>query len=165
MNLIQYFKAHPLKICKSKIDYTPTNDVAISPQESSFSFIHQVNPLENSVNSIDVFQKLNTQSDESSKSCSLEPPQMTLIDKLNAIMKSTKIKEKTSIRETKRTRKRKTLEQLNILEEFKDEVITKKQLREISEITGLSRLQIYKWYWDLKNKKAKGKKMQKHFDS
>ena len=52
------------------------------------------------------------------------------------------------------TRYHKTKEQLNFLQKNLDEFkkFNRAKVRELAEITGLSRGQVYKWYWDNKKK-------------
>jgi len=76
----------------------------------------------------------------------------TLDEQLDFIMETTKKHQKP--REKSHRRNRKTPEQLKILIDDLGDVqnAEKAQIRAVAEKTGLTDLQVYKWYWDRKSK-------------
>jgi hypothetical protein len=76
----------------------------------------------------------------------------TLDEQLDFIMETTKKHQKP--REKSHRRNRKTPEQLKILIDDLGDVqnADKAQIRAVAEKTGLTDLQVYKWYWDRKSK-------------
>eukprot|EP00826_Nyctotherus_ovalis_P048988 TRINITY_DN5847_c0_g1_i1.p1 TRINITY_DN5847_c0_g1~~TRINITY_DN5847_c0_g1_i1.p1 ORF type:complete len:185 (+),score=31.77 TRINITY_DN5847_c0_g1_i1:140-694(+) len=151
MDIIKYFYEHPLKISADKDQFAATRASPSSPQTPCFSFV-QSNLAAGPGSSGDVSPKLETNPELSPKFSKF--PGTTLIDKLDAIMESTKKKVKVMRSEAKCKRRRKTKEQLGVLnvELQKNTHISNKRIHEISNETGLSKLQVYKWYWDLRHK-------------
>ena len=87
----------------------------------------------------------------------------TIDDQLKFILESVKrprkvIRKRRPVPKDKKTQKftryHKTKEQLNFLQKNLDELkkFNRAKVRELAEITGLSRGQVYKWYWDNKKK-------------
>ena len=78
---------------------------------------------------------------------------MSLEDKLTTIVRSIKKKNKKVKQESKCKRGRKSKKQLEVLnrELEKGESLTNEKINEISKETGLSAMQVYKWFWDYKN--------------
>lgn len=76
----------------------------------------------------------------------------TLDEQLDFIMETTKKHQKP--REKSHRRNRKTPDQLKILIDDLGDVqnADKLQIKEVAEKTGLTELQVYKWYWDRKSK-------------
>eukprot|EP00826_Nyctotherus_ovalis_P063634 TRINITY_DN9334_c0_g2_i1.p1 TRINITY_DN9334_c0_g2~~TRINITY_DN9334_c0_g2_i1.p1 ORF type:complete len:161 (-),score=40.10 TRINITY_DN9334_c0_g2_i1:214-696(-) len=158
MNIIQYLYEHPLKTLENKNCLAYSSDAAKSSQTSCFKLFHPIfTANENLKDASETCPKLEASFDISLKSSQQKSSEPSLIDKLDAIMESTKRKARKMGPGVKHKRKRKTQEQLKMLSDelAKNPKIGNKRLRDISEETGLSKLQVYKWYWDLKNKKMK----------
>ena len=80
----------------------------------------------------------------------------SLEDQLDFIMESSKKHTKTQAAEKKHRRNRKTPAQLDILttELGSLQTVDKDKIREVASQTGLSEIQVYKWFWDRKAKTA-----------
>ncbi len=80
----------------------------------------------------------------------------TLDAQLDFIMETSKKHAKVHVAEKKHKRNRKTPEQLDILAGEMETVqkmnFDKEKIREIAGKTGLSEIQVYKWYWDRRTK-------------
>eukprot|EP00826_Nyctotherus_ovalis_P015731 TRINITY_DN1449_c0_g1_i4.p1 TRINITY_DN1449_c0_g1~~TRINITY_DN1449_c0_g1_i4.p1 ORF type:complete len:150 (+),score=38.77 TRINITY_DN1449_c0_g1_i4:115-564(+) len=147
MDLIRYFYEHPLKIKNESTSPTSLQAPCFSIIQSELSA-----SCAKSLEGADASSKVETNPENSPRIT--KRTDISLIDKLNAIMESTKKKAKAMRNEVKYKRRRKTKEQLKVLNEEveKREHISNKRIEEISKETGLTKLQVYKWYWDLKHK-------------
>lgn len=158
MNIIQYFYEHPLKTFESRNCSAHSNDTAKPLQTPCFKLFRPTFAVSESLkDASETCPKLDASSDASLKPSQQKSSELSLINKLDAIMESTKRRAKKMSSGVKHRRKRKTKEQLKVLGEevAGNTKLTSKRLHDISQQTGLSKLQVYKWYWDLKNKKAK----------
>ena len=81
---------------------------------------------------------------------------MALEDQLDFIMGSGKKSQKNSLKQTKHKRSKKTKEQLEILikewENIRGQDLDALNVEDLAEKTGLTRVQVYKWFWDHKQK-------------
>ena len=154
MDLIQYFYSHPLTI--NKIDSSDIDLISLNGSiKSSSGLSAQSSPVSTVAPTVDLkSENIEVESPISSKRTT---PELSLNEKIDAIMESTKRKNKQIKHEMKYKRNRKSKEQVIILHEelSKGLEMTNEKLNEISMKTGLSKVQVYKWYWDYKNKKIK----------
>ena len=153
MDLIQYFHSHPLKI--TKVDSSETDSITLNGS------INCSSPSAKYTLDSPVTSKVDKKSENSDTECQVAKkrscPELTLTEKIDAIMESTKRKNKQIKHEMKYKRNRKTKDQIKMLSSELMEGIdfSTEKLMDISARTGLSKVQVYKWYWDYKNKKDK----------
>ena len=154
MYIIQYFYSHPLNVQKSESSDTEASALNESIKHSCSSPLQIKPPCPSDNNISESFEKSDGEHPILMKrNC----PELSLDEKIDAIIESTKRKCKKVKYELKYKRNRKSKDQIKILtDEFmKGSTIANERLNELANETGLSKIQVYKWYWDYKTKKMK----------
>ena len=156
MNLIQYFYGLPLG--NSVIDPIDSFNASI---ERRLIFqgipIKQINPIKTTQDEKKDMSDVKPSSEHASKDIPVQPikekRELSLNEKLEVIIESTKYKTKQMKQEKKCKRNRKTKDQLAALrnELLTGKEVTKERINELAKETGLTTIQIYKWFWDCRN--------------
>jgi hypothetical protein len=150
MNLIQCFYGLPLG--NSAIESTNSFNASIERR-----LILKGIPIETIQEKNKVLYDIEPSSEHDSKEIPIQPVkkkrELSLDEKLEIIIESTKYKTKQIKQEKKCKISRKTKDQLAVLrnELLGGKAITKERINELAGETGLTTIQIYKWFWDCKN--------------
>ena len=148
METIEYFYTHPLIPIPPTTQQSPNDDEIRSTQPSNLTVSNFNTPKYDHEHDKNVTRYQICLKRKNSES--------TLDEKIEAIIKSTRKKAK-NVKKTTPVckRKRKSKDQLRILNEklCTNDLVPNEKLNEIANEIGLTKIQVYKWYWDNKIKK------------